>query len=161
MTLAAMIAEPDKLTEALLDRWITDIHYHVIADYIANLVGKSQFASKKTQEWSGSESEYIKRIGYAIIAHQIKDKNFHSENFCLNYIERIEAEIQSSPNRSKEGMNNCIIAIVGVNETLKTRAILAAKNIGPVEINHGETSCQTFIIEDYIEKIWARKKQII
>ena len=71
----------------------------------------------------------------------------------------MEQELQNSANRAKEGMNNCLIAIGGRNEALRARVLEAAKKIGPVEIDHGETNCKTFIIEEYLERMYQRKKK--
>jgi hypothetical protein len=82
-----------------------------------------------------------------------------SNEFFEPYIHKMERELQQSPNRAKEGMNNCLIAIGARNKALRERVLKAAEKIGKVEIDHGETSCKTFIIEEYLDKIYERKAQ--
>ena len=57
------------------------------------------------------------------------------------------------------GMNNALIGIGGRSANLRRKAIAAAKRIGPVEIDHGDTDCKTPDAIPYIEKMWARKKK--
>ena len=54
-------------------------------------------------------------------------------------------------------MNNALIAIGGRNAKLKKLALAAAKKIGKVEVDHGDTSCKTPDAAAYINKMWARK----
>ena len=52
----------------------------------------------------------------------------------------------------KEAMNNALIAIGLRNEKLKNKALDVSDIIGKVEIDHGDTSCQTFDLRAYIQR---------
>jgi hypothetical protein len=56
-------------------------------------------------------------------------------------------------------MNNALIAIGGRNEALRKQATAAAKRVGKVDVDHGDTACKTPDAVSYIEKMWARKKE--
>jgi hypothetical protein len=56
-------------------------------------------------------------------------------------------------------MNNVVIAIGIRNPMLEEAAVEAAKRIGPVEVDHGETGCKTPEAVSYIAKTNARKKK--
>ena len=73
------------------------------------------------------------------------------------YINTIEKEIHSSPNRTREAMNYALIAI-GTYK-LDKEAISAAIKIGHVEIDHGKTWCKTTDAISYIKKARARLKK--
>ena len=53
-------------------------------------------------------------------------------------------------------MNLALIAIGIYKPTLRKQAIAAARRIGKVEVDHGETSCKTPDAESYIVKAAAR-----
>ena len=55
-------------------------------------------------------------------------------------------------------MNMAVIVIGGRNAALRKSALATAKRIGKVEIDHGDTACQTPDAGAYIEKMWARAK---
>lgn len=52
-----------------------------------------------------------------------------------------------------------MVSVGGRNERLRKLAIAAAKRAGPVEIDHGDTSCKTVDVVEYIGKMWARKEK--
>ncbi|HEX7343423.1 MAG TPA: DNA alkylation repair protein, partial [bacterium] len=71
----------------------------------------------------------------------------------------IEREIHRSKNRVREAMNGALIAIGMRNEKLQKQAIAAARRIGKVVVDHGETGCKTPDAEAYILKAAARSKK--
>ena len=54
-------------------------------------------------------------------------------------------------------MNSAMISIGSRNEVLRVAATEAARRIGKVYIDHGETYCKTPDAVTYIEKAFARK----
>ena len=57
-----------------------------------------------------------------------------------------------------DAMNNALIAIGIRNARLEKLAIAAARRIGKVEVDHGETSCKTNDAEAYIKKTKEHRK---
>ncbi|WP_066632481.1 DNA alkylation repair protein [Labilibacter marinus] len=155
--LATMVADPDLITRLEANRWVSMINYYVLADYFAELIAKTKFGLDIMYLWIQSPDEYIKRVGFAILNYFARHDESRSDLFFMGFIQKIKNEIQTSPNRAKEGMNNCLISIGGRTRVLKDKVLEAASVIGPVDIDHGETACKTFVIEDYVQKIWDRK----
>jgi hypothetical protein len=62
------------------------------------------------------------------------------------------------PNRARYAVNTVVIAIGVYRPSLTRAALAAAKRIGKVEVDHGETSCMTPDAVPYIEKALQRKK---
>lgn len=54
-------------------------------------------------------------------------------------------------------MNRAVVATGIGDDRSRSRAIEAARRIGPVEVDHGDTGCVTAAAEPYIEKAWTRK----
>jgi hypothetical protein len=69
----------------------------------------------------------------------------------------IEKEIHRSPNWARRAMNGALISIGVAKPTLRKKAIDAAKRIGKVEVDHGETSCKTPEAVAYIDKASKRR----
>jgi hypothetical protein len=55
-------------------------------------------------------------------------------------------------------MNNALIAIGTRNAKVEKKALEAAKMIGKVEVDHGETGCKTPDAAEYIKKARVWKK---
>lgn len=156
-TFAAKIMEADKLDKEWAINQAKTIKYHIIADQFASVLTKSKYADEFINEMINSDNEYEKRIAYSIINNKTRASKVEPSYF-EKYILKIKNEIQSAPNRAKEAMNNCLIAIGAINQKLREKAVEASKIIGPVEIDHGDTSCQTFIIEEYLDRIYKRRE---
>jgi len=67
--LAAMVDEPEKVTEQQMDNWVKDIDSWDIGDQTCmNLFEKTPFAWKKITEWSTRPEEFVKRTAYGLLA---------------------------------------------------------------------------------------------
>jgi hypothetical protein len=67
----------------------------------------------------------------------------------------IERTIHSAPNAQREAMNLALIAIGCRSPALRQAATAAARRIGKVEVDHGDTACKTPDAASYIEKTWV------
>ena len=66
---AAMVGDPDKLTEEQMEDWVTGINSWDICDQVCmNLFEKNQLAWKKIIDWSEREDEFVKRTAFSLIA---------------------------------------------------------------------------------------------
>jgi 3-methyladenine DNA glycosylase AlkD len=158
-SLALMIADPDILSEATVERWVRDNEYYVIADLLASLVAKTGFAEKKFDRWSKAKAEYVRQAGYSLLASLLKDGHELSDSKCRAALERIEEQIQRSPNRAKHAMNMALIAIGTYRPELSEEAKNVSLRIGKVEVDHGETSCKTPDAVSYIDKALKRRSR--
>jgi 3-methyladenine DNA glycosylase AlkD len=67
--LAAMIDDPDKLTEEQMEDWVEGINSWDVCDQVCmNLFEKNQLAWKKIVDWSEREEEFVKRTAFSLIA---------------------------------------------------------------------------------------------
>lgn len=156
-TLATMVADPAQLTKAEAEQWAADVHNHSLADALAGLVADTGFARARADEWIAGPGEYRQRLGYALLGRLALLPTGLPDADFVPYVRRIEQDLPQAPNRAKEGMNNALIAIGSRSEALRALVEAAADRIGPVEIDHGATACQTADIRSYLAKVWARK----
>lgn len=90
--------------------------------------------------------------GWDLLAH-LATSDTTLPDACLGeYIEPIDAHIQTSKNHVRHSMNGALIAMGIRNPKLQRQAIAAAKRIGRVDVDHGPTSCQTPDAVAYIER---------
>jgi 3-methyladenine DNA glycosylase AlkD len=159
-TLATMIADPKAATEAEIDGWMRDIDYYTLDDtFTQKLVARTPYARKKAKQWSAAKSEYKGRAGWHLVGQLTRDDPQLPDSYFAERIEQIEREIHGARNRKREAMNNALIAIGLRSPALQRRAIAAAKRIGPVDVDHGETNCKTPDAAAYIQKAAARTKR--
>ena len=80
-----------------------------------------------------------------------------ADESCAHLLEVIERDIHAKPNRVRHEMNGALIAIGMRGGALRERAFAVAAAIGPVEVDHGQTSCVTPDARAYIEKGLTRR----
>jgi 3-methyladenine DNA glycosylase AlkD len=156
--LATVIADPSKMTSPLLETWVKEIDNYVLTDAFAKLAGESAFALEKMEKWAKSSDEWIGRVGWMVLARVAATGDALSDETFEKYLATIESRIHKSKNRQRDAMNSAMIAIGIRNAVLEKKALAAAKRIGKVEVDHGETGCQTPDAVEYIEKVKARRK---
>ncbi len=155
--LACMVADPQKITRNEANKWVSVIRYSVIADYFADLIAQTRFGIDIMYLWIQSPDEYIKRVGFSILNYFACNDDSRSELFFNAFLQKIKQEIQFSPNKAKEAMNNCLISIGSRTKLLRNNVLDVAEFIGPIEIDQGEDSPKTIVIEEHLNKIWSKK----
>ena len=156
--LACYIAEPKKIKSSTLDQWVKTLSNYVISDAFSNLVAQTPFAEKKMQQWSQSKEEWVGRSGWLVLAHLARNSKDLEDAFFEDYLNIIESSLHHRLNRTKDAMNSALIAIGIKNLFLQKKALLSAKKIGKVIVDHGQTSCKTPDATTYIKKTMTRNQ---
>jgi 3-methyladenine DNA glycosylase AlkD len=156
---ATMIADPSATDADLLDQWVKDVDNYVLADALANLANQSPVARKKMEQWIRSQQEWVGRIGWGILARQAMHGSELRDSDLERYLGVIEKRIHKSKNRVRDAMNMAVIAIGLRGAALEKKAVAAAKRIGTVEVDHGETGCKTPDAAEYIRKASVRRRK--
>jgi 3-methyladenine DNA glycosylase AlkD len=156
--LALQVADPEKLTRADADRLIKDGPVHFVGCYLSPLLARSPIADETMRAWMKSPDDSTREMGYGIFSFRLKD---HAESVTDADAEKIlvtiEKEIHRSPNWARYAMNGALISIGIFKPALRKKAIEAAKRIGKVEVDYGETNCKTPEAVSYIERAAKRK----
>ena len=156
--LASMIADPVTVDESLVDRWISELADRIVTSEFTDFVSKTRFFQAKTEEWLDSEDEWIGRAGWQLLALLAMNDIELPDSYFENHLEIIERDIHTQKNMVRDAMNSALIAIGIRSPALEKKALSAAKKIGKVDVDHGETSCKTPDAAEYIRKTVARKK---
>ncbi len=157
--LATMIADPDAVRSRRLDEWVRDLDNYVVTDAFSAFVARTPFVKSKADRWAKSRQEFVGQAGYNLVSALASNDEELPASYFLDYLERIEERIHSSENRTRHAMNQAVICIGVRTPGLKRRAVAAAKRIGTVEVDHGETSCKTPEAVGYIEKVLAYREK--
>ena len=158
MNLAPMIADPAAITDAEADRWLLRVRCYPAAYALASVVAPSPVGLSRARAWMADPAEYSRTTGYDTLCVMLRDKAALDDAWLAEVVATIEAEIGGSANRARHAMNMALIAIGGNREPLRDAVLAAAARIGPVKVDHGETSCVTPLIAPYIAKMAARQK---
>ena len=155
--LATMLADPEQMKSFQLERWMQDSNDRGSEWALVALTAKTAFARSKMEKWRKSGREFTAAAGWNLLVEIAQADQDLPDSFFVPYLEEIRESIHDGKNRARYAMNNAVIAIGGRSPNLRRRAIAAAKKIGHVEVDHGETSCKTPDAVPYIERIWEHK----
>jgi hypothetical protein len=122
---------------------------------VGHLASESPHAAALAEKWSASSDPAESSAAWALLGQLcMRDTTIPDDRF-LARIAEIERTIHTAPNRRREAMNLALIAIGCRNAALRKAATAAARRIGKVEVDHGDTACKTPDAAAYIEKTWA------
>jgi 3-methyladenine DNA glycosylase AlkD len=155
--LAALVADPEQMTATKLDGWAKQINNELTLQAVGGMAAKSPTAPQRMRKWIKSKQEWMAASGWFVVA-ALSTTDRLDDDEVETLLEQIESAIHDSPNRVKHTMNGTLIAISGRNAAFQKKAIAAARRIGKVDVDHGDTSCRTPDAETYIKKMAVRKK---
>jgi len=153
MTLATMVGDAAQMSARDLEAWLKPLDYYLLVDvFVGNLASKSGHARAKADKWIKSKSEWIGRAGWLLVAKLAMEEQELPDTYFELLIERIEGGIHTAKNRTRDAMNSALIAIGLRGPALEKLAKAAARRIGKVEVDHGETGCKTPDAIAYIDR---------
>ena len=156
--LALQIADPGKLSASEADTFAGEAESEFVGCYLSSLLARSPLVDKIMRAWMKSPKEFVRAAGYGILGARLKeDPDSVSAADAGKILAVIETEIHRSLNRVRHAMNGALIGIGVFKPSLRKKAIEAAKRIGKVEVDHGETSCTTPDAVSYIAKAAQRR----
>lgn len=128
--LAALVADPLRVDEALMERWVAGFDSWDVCDVVCgNLFDRTPFAHAKALEWSARDEEFVKRAGFATMASlAVHDKGARDAAFTP-FLRAVERESDDDRNFVKKGVNWALRQIGKRNPALRARAIRTAYRI--------------------------------
>jgi 3-methyladenine DNA glycosylase AlkD len=156
---AAMIDEPEKVTEAQMEEWVSGINSWDVCDQVCmNLLEKTSFVFKKIHEWSDRPEEFVKRTAYSLIACVAwHDKGAKDKTF-IDLFPVIKKGATDERNFVKKAVNWALRNIGKRNSRLNTAAIRLA-----VEIKQLDSKGARWIASDALRELKsdAVKKRLL
>src|SRR4030043_460890 len=153
---AAMVDDPDKLTEEQMEDWVKDINSWDVCDQVCmNLFEKNQLAWKKIIDWSAREEEFVKRTAFSLIACLAwHDKKAGDEKF-IELLPVIVRGATDERNFVKKAVNWELRNIGKRNTNLNEAAISTAK-----EIQRLDSKAARWVASDAIRELESEAVQI-
>jgi len=154
--LASIVADASAITEKELMAWASTLKDSSTAEALANLASRTPLAAKIREAWLADPK--LQRAGWSMVGHCAKDGVSLDEATSLGYIKRIEAEIHKAENWTRRTMMYALIGLGGRSAATRKAAEEAARRVGPVAFDPGNTACEFPDALPYIVKVWGRKK---
>lgn len=154
-TLAMKIADPAKIGPSDLDRWARETCTRMCGCYAAMLAAESPHGAAKAREWFATSDATLRAAAWTLAGFIATLDEKTPDEWFVQRLAHIEKAIHSAPNAEREAMNMALITIGGRNAALRRAATAAAKRIGKVDVDYGDTACKTPDAVPYIEKMWA------
>jgi 3-methyladenine DNA glycosylase AlkD len=128
--LATLIAEPDKVTAALMEKWARDFDsWGVVDSACCYLFALTDLAWDKAFAWSRRRQEFVKRAAFSLAAYlSYKDKNAPDARF-RKFLEVIEREAWDDRNFVRKAVNWALRNIGKRNANLNAAAIETAERM--------------------------------
>lgn len=155
--LACMVADPSCFTSKELDAMARELGNYVLTDAFSEMVAQSPHAHRKAEAWKNRKNEWVMTAGWNVMTRLALHDEALDDDYCADQITLIAKEIHGRPNRARYSMNNALIALGVRNPKLEKKARAAAKKIGKVEVDHGQTSCKTPDADAYMTKTLAHR----
>lgn len=157
--LALSIADPEVAELSEIEAWAGGMDNYVLIDEFSAFVTATAFFAACADDWTERDGEWMASAGWNLVAQQALRDTDLPDAYFERRLNTIESRIGSAPNRVRHCMNGALIAIGGRNEGLRAGAVATARRIGPVVVDHGETSCKTPEAVAYIDRMWARRQR--
>ena len=152
--LAVKIADPLKMKVADLDRWACDNSVTMCRGYVAALAGESSHGASRADAWLSSRDVTQRATGWSVVGALAMRDLATPDAWFLARLTEIEKSIHAAPNEERSAMNQALISLGCRSAAFRKTVTAAAKRIGPVTVDHGDTACKTPDAVAYISKSW-------
>ncbi len=154
-TLAVKIADPRLMSAKDLDRWASEMTMRGCNAYVAHLTVEGGQGASRADAWLKSKAEVLRNSGWVLVGALAMRDDTLSREWFAPHLATIRKTIHQAPNHEREAMNGALISIGCRDAAMRKAALAAAKQIGSVTVDHGDTDCKTPDATTYIEKAWA------
>jgi len=153
--LAGMVADGRKMTSKQLQTWAETATWDMISGYTVSWVASEHPEGfTLAVKWTKSKDEQVLRAGWTTlgaIAATVPDADLPIAEYG-KLLERVVKEMPKAPGGAQYSMNNFVIMVGTYMAPLAAKAMAAARKIGKVEIDMGDTNCNVPVAADYIVK---------
>ena len=162
MYLAGMVTDGSKLTRAELNQWLEASEgLQMISEYTIPWVAVDHpDARALALKWMKSKKEFVAAAGWSTYAGLValRPDEALDQAEIEGLLDTAVGQVHTAPNRVRHTMNLFVISVGGYVKPLNKQAKAAARQIGAVTVDMGETACKVPLAIEYIEKIEAAGK---
>jgi 3-methyladenine DNA glycosylase AlkD len=146
---ASIVADPEKLTEAEMERWVSGFDSWDVCDQVCmNLFQEVPFARRKIREWARREEEFVRRAAFALIACLAWHDDEAPDTVFTGFFPLIKRYAGDERNFVKKAVNWALRNIGKRNTRLNKAAIRTAK-----DLSHAESRSARWIGADALREL--------
>jgi 3-methyladenine DNA glycosylase AlkD len=132
--LASLVDDPDMVSEAQMEAWVTDLDSWDVCDGVCgNLFDRTSFALDKAVEWSSREPEFEKRAAFALMASAAVHRKDLPDAAFASLLPVIRAQATDERNYVKKAVSWALRQIGKRSSGLNPRAIRTAEQIERID----------------------------
>ncbi|MDP1662331.1 MAG: DNA alkylation repair protein [Phycisphaerales bacterium] len=158
--LAAKVCDPANFPPKLLDEWAKVPIGWIWGGYAGQIAAEGPHGKAKAEKWLAAKDDPTRTAGWCTVGAMAMIDEATPDAWFTDHLAEVEKGIKSptTSNRHRYVMNNALIAIGCRNPALRKAVTAAAKRLGTIEIDHGDTDCKTPDAIERMEKAWDRAK---
>jgi len=127
---AAMIDDPNAVTEEQMERWVKDIDSWDVCDQVCmNLFEKTPLAWEKILVWSKRDEEFVKRTAFSLLACIAWHNKKIGDEQLIGFLPVVVQGATDERNFVKKAVNWALRTIGKINPNLNKAALQTAREI--------------------------------
>jgi 3-methyladenine DNA glycosylase AlkD len=132
--LATMVDDPAHVTEAQMERWVSDLGSWDLCDQLCgNLFDRTPFVFDMAIRWSQREEEFVKRAGFALMASSAVHRKDVRDARLEVFLPAIRAQASDDRNYVKKAASWALRQIGKRSLGLHRKAIATARQIERID----------------------------
>lgn len=154
--LAGLIADESRMKKSDFNKWSRTASWHMVGtSAVAGVAADSPHAVELGTKWIDSKQKNVAMLGWPTLGGYLSVTPDDEIDLKLfeSLLDRVVNEIHDERNEVKAAMNSFVMTVGTYVVPLKAKALKAAKKIGKVEVEMGDTACKTHLAEDFIKKV--------
>lgn len=159
MYLAGLVADPDRMTEKDLRRWLDKATSSPLCGYTVPWVAaESPRGWDVALKWIDSARPREAAAGWATLAGIVSVRDDAELDLAAlkKLLRRVEKSIHEQPDEVRYQMNSFVIAVGSYVGPLTELAIQTGERIGMVSVDMGDTACKVPSAPQYIREVQQR-----
>lgn len=159
MYLAGLVADDARMTKKDLRGWLKNATSPPLAEYtVAWVATGSPHGPDLAREWIDSRDENTAVAGWSTLSSLVSVRPDADLDMAelKKLLQRVRKTIHKSPNRVRYAMNGFVISVGCYVRELTELAREVGEQIGPVEVDMGDTACEVPYAPEYIDKVKKR-----
>jgi len=144
-----------------IEKWAKDATWRMLSEYTVPWVATENPEGRQlAMKWISSKDPKIAATGWATygsIAGILPDEQLDLAEI-ESLLKKVTSDIDKASDRVKYTMNGFVISVAAFVKPLLAKAKAAAKKIGALSIDMGDTSCKVPVAADYIAKLEAASR---
>lgn len=157
--LATMIADTEQITMKTLQAWMRDVQDIGLSNALSNVAQRSRAAATLMRKWMMARHELVAATAWMMLAGIARERpEILTKVEYRKHLKTIEAKVHGERNRVKYSMNAALIGIGSY--VMEKEAVAIAKRLGEIDVDHGDTSCQTPSAAGYIRKSVTHQREV-